>query len=332
MQRFVNDPDRIVDDMLQGYAKAHKDMIHICDTNDHVIVKNQMKQGKVGIVSGGGSGHEPCFFGYVGTHMLDAAAAGEIFSSPPATAFLEAFKEADTGAGVACLFGNYAGDNMNVKMAVQMAKMQGIKVKYVTATDDLASAPKENKEKRHGIAGSLFMWKIGCAKAELGGTLDEVIQAAQEAVDETRSICVGLTACSIPAVGHSNFTIEEGTMELGIGHHGEPGIHVEPIAKADEIADRLCALVEEDLSLQSGEEVAVIVSGLGGTPLMEQYVLYHEVESYLSEKGIHVYKAFVGDYVTSLEMSGAALTIMRVKEHMKELLDLDVDTPEFKMK
>lgn len=332
MQRFVNNPDRIVDDMLQGYAKAHKNQIHICEHNDHVVVKNQMKKGKVGIVSGGGSGHEPCFFGYVGEHMLDAAAAGEVFSSPPATAFLEAFKEADTGAGVACLFGNYAGDNMNVKMAVQMAKMQGIEVQYVTATDDLASAPKEDKEKRHGIAGSLFMWKIGCAKAELGGTLEEVVAAAQEAVDETRSICIGLTSCSIPAVGHPNFTIEEGTMEFGIGHHGEPGIHVEPIAEANSIADRLCTLIEEDLGLTEGEEVAVIVSGLGGTPLMEQYVLYNEVENYLSKKGISIYKAFVGDYVTSLEMSGAALTIMRVKEHMKELLNLSVDTPEFKMK
>lgn len=332
MQRFVNDPDRIVDDMLKGYAKAHKDYIHICENNDHVVVKNELKQGKVGIVSGGGSGHEPCFIGYVGEHMLDAAAAGEVFSSPPATAFYEAFKAADTGAGVACLFGNYAGDNMNVKMAIQMAQMNGIHVEYVTATDDLASASKEDKEKRHGIAGSLFMWKIGCAKAELGGTLDEVIKAAQEAVDNTRSICVGLSPCSIPAVGHPNFQIEEGTMEYGIGHHGEPGVQIEPLKNADTIADQLCKMIEDDLELKAGEEVAVIVSGLGGTPLMEQYVIYNEVENYLHQKGISIYKAFVGDYVTSLEMNGAALTIMRVKEHMKELLDLDVDTPEFKMK
>lgn len=332
MQRFMNDPDRIVEDMLKGYAKAHKDVIHICEGNDHVVVKNHLKQGKVGIVSGGGSGHEPCFFGYVGEHMLDAAAAGEVFSSPPATAFYEAFKAADTGAGVACLFGNYAGDNMNVKMAVQMAKMNGIDVRYVTATDDLASAHKDEKEKRHGIAGSLFMWKIGCAKAELGGTLEEVIQAAQEAVDETRSICVGLTPCSIPAVGHPNFTIEEGTMEYGIGHHGEPGIQVKPIASAKQIAEDLCHQIICDLEVEEGEEVAVIVSGLGGTPLMELYVLYHEVECYLQERGIRIYTSFVGNYVTSLEMSGAALTMMRVKEHMKELLDLDVDTPEFKMK
>ncbi len=157
MQRFVNQPDMIVDDMLKGYAKAHKDLIHISEENDHVVVKNNLVKGKVGIVSGGGSGHEPCFLGYVGENMLDAAAVGEVFSSPPATAFHQAFIEADTGAGVACLFGNYAGDNMNVKMAVQMAAMNGVEVKYVTANDDVASAPKSEKEKRHGIAGSLFM-------------------------------------------------------------------------------------------------------------------------------------------------------------------------------
>lgn len=332
MQRFVNQPDMIVDDMLKGYVKAHKDLVHISEKHDHVVVKNNLKKGKVGIVSGGGSGHEPCFLGYVGEHMLDAAAVGEVFSSPPATAFHQAFLEADTGAGVACLFGNYAGDNMNVKMAVQMAAMQHVKVRYVTANDDIASASKEEKEKRHGIAGSLFMWKIGCAKAELGGSLDEVIDVAQEAVNQTRSMCVGLEPCSIPAVGHANFEIKEGTMEYGIGHHGEPGLVVESLKSAKEIADTLCMKIEEDLELQEGEEIAVIVSGLGGTPIMELYVLYDEVEEYFTKHNISIYKSFVGDYVTSLEMNGAALTIMRVKEEFKELLDMSVDTPAITIK
>lgn len=330
MQRFVNDPDRIVDDMIQGFVKAHKEQIRISERNDHVIVKKDLKAGKVGIVSGGGSGHEPCFLGYVGNHMLDAVAIGEVFSSPPATAFYDAFKEVDQGAGVACLFGNYAGDNMNVKMALQMAKMDGIEVNYVTAMDDIASASIENKESRHGIAGSLFMWKLACAKAELGGTLDEVIEVAKQAVSETRSLCVGLGACSIPAVGHSNFTIKEGTIEYGIGHHGEPGIHIEPLTSANEIADKLCALIEKDLSLCEHEEVAIILSGLGGTPLMELYVLYQEAEEYLTQKGISIYHTYIGNYVTSLEMNGAALSIMRVQDSMKELLDMDVDTPGFK--
>lgn len=327
MQRFVNVPDRIVEDMLSGYAKAHKDSIHISDSNDHVVVKNKGVKGKVGVVSGGGSGHEPCFLGYVGEHMLDAVAIGEVFSSPPATAFHQAFLEADTGAGVACLFGNYAGDNMNVKMAVQMSAMQQVDVKYVCANDDIASASKEEKEKRHGIAGSLFMWKIGCAKAELGGTLDEVIAYAQRAVQQTRSMCVGLSSCSIPAVGHANFEIKEGTMEYGIGHHGEPGLHVETIKTAKEIADTLCKKIEEDLELNEGEEIAVIVSGLGGTPIMELYVLYDEIESYFNTKHISIYKSFIGDYVTSLEMNGAAITIMRVEDEFKPLLDLSIHTP-----
>ena len=332
MQRFVNQPDMIVDDMLKGYVKVHKELVHISEKHDHVVVKNNLKKGKGGIVSGGGSGHEPCFLGYVGEHMLDAAAVGEVFSSPPATAFHQAFLEADQGAGVACLFGNYAGDNMNVKMAVQMAAMQHVQVRYVSANDDIASAPKEEKEKRHGIAGSLFMWKIGCAKAEQGGSLEEVIQAAQEAVDQTRSMCVGLEPCSIPAVGHANFEIKEGTMEYGIGHHGEPGLIIEPIKSAKDIADTLCAKIEEDLQLQAKEEIAVIVSGLGGTPIMELYVLYDEVEEYFTKRGISIYTSFVGDYVTSLEMNGAAFTIMRVKEEFKELLDMSVDTPAITIK
>ena len=332
MQRFVNDPDMIVDDMLKGYVKCHKDILHISEKNDHVVVKNRQRKHKVGIVSGGGSGHEPCFLGYVGEHMLDAVAVGEVFSSPPATAFHQAFLEADTGAGVACLFGNYAGDNMNVKMAVQMAAMQQVNVRYVTANDDIASAPLDEKEKRHGIAGSLFMWKIGCAKAELGGTLDEVIDAAQAAVNETRSWCVGLPPCSIPAVGHANFEIQEGTMEYGIGHHGEPGLIVESLKSAKEIAAVLCEKIEADLKLKHGEEISVIVSGLGGTPIMELYVLYDEIENYFTERDISVYRSFVGDYVTSLEMSGAALTVMRMKEEFKELLDFPVDTPAITIK
>lgn len=329
MQRFVNIPDMIVDDMISGFTKAHKNILHLSEENDHVVVKNDLTKGKVGIVSGGGSGHEPCFIGYVGKNMLDAVAIGEVFSSPPATAFHQAFIEADQGVGVACLFGNYAGDNMNVKMAVQMAKMDQVNVKYVTANDDLASAPKTEKEKRHGIAGSLFMWKIGCAKAALGGSLDEVISYAQRAVDATRSICVGLQPCSIPAVGHANFEIKEGTMEYGIGHHGEPGIYVESIKTAKEIANTLCKKIDEDLDLYDGEQIAIIVSGLGSTPLMELYVLYDEVEGYFNKRNISIYRSFIGDYVTSLEMYGAALTIMKVEDDFKALLDLSIETPAF---
>lgn len=318
MQRFVNDPDYIVEDMVKGYVKAHKDLIKRSEANDRVVqYVNAPVEGKVGLVTGGGSGHEPAFLGYVGKNMMDAVAVGEIFSSPSAQAFYDAFMSVDSGQGVACLFGNYAGDNMNVKMAIRKAKKQGVTVKYVVATDDVASSPKETKEKRHGIAGGVFMWKIGGAKAALGGTLDEVIDVAQKTVDNTRSICVGLSPCAIPAVGHPNFQIEDGTMEVGIGHHGEPGINVQPLKTADDIAEEMLDIIIPDLPFESGDEVVVLLSGLGATPVMEQYIVYNRVEEILTEKGIKVHRSYVGNYFTSLEMMGVTLTVMKLDDELK---------------
>lgn len=331
MQRFVNNPDYIVEDMVKGFLKAHDDLIVKNEKNDRVVqYKNAPVEGKVGLVTGGGSGHEPAFLGYVGENMMDAVAVGEVFSSPSAQAFYDAFMAADSGKGVACLFGNYAGDNMNVKMAIRKAKKQGVTVKYVTATDDVASSPKETKEKRHGIAGGVFMWKAGGAKAAMGADLDEVIATAQKAVDNTRSICVGLSPCAIPAVGHPNFDIKEGDMEFGIGHHGEPGINVQKLKPAKEIANDMAKAVIDDLEPADGDEVAVLLSGLGATPIMELYVLYDEIEAYLKEQGLSIYKVLIGDFVTSLDMNGAALTVMKLDEELKELLDYDAKAPGLK--
>lgn len=331
MQRFVNNPDYIVEDMVKGFLKAHDDLIVKNEKNDRVVqYKNAPVEGKVGLVTGGGSGHEPAFLGYVGENMMDAVAVGEVFSSPSAQVFYDAFMAADSGKGVACLFGNYAGDNMNVKMAIRKAKKQGVTVKYVTATDDVASSPKETKEKRHGIAGGVFMWKVGGAKAAKGADLDEVIATAQKAVDNTRSICVGLSPCAIPAVGHPNFDIKEGDMEFGIGHHGEPGINVQKLKPAKEIANDMAKAVIDDLEPADGDEVAVLLSGLGATPIMELYVLYDEIEAYLKEQGVSIYKVLIGDYVTSLDMNGAALTVMKLDEELKELLDYDAKAPGLK--
>jgi len=331
LQRFVNNPDYIVEDMVKGFLKAHDDLIVKNEKNDRVVqYKNAPVEGKVGLVTGGGSGHEPAFLGYVGENMMDAVAVGEVFSSPSAQAFYDAFMAADSGKGVACLFGNYAGDNMNVKMAIRKAKKQGVTVKYVTATDDVASSPKETKEKRHGIAGGVFMWKVGGAKAAKGADLDEVIATAQKAVDNTRSICVGLSPCAIPAVGHPNFDIKEGDMEFGIGHHGEPGINVQKLKPAKEIANDMAKAVIDDLEPADGDEVAVLLSGLGATPIMELYVLYDEIEAYLKEQGVSIYKVLIGDYVTSLDMNGAALTVMKLDEELKELLDYDAKAPGLK--
>ena len=325
MQRILNDPDLIVDEMLKGFLKVHTDIVEMTE-NQRVIKSTKIKPDTVGVVTGGGSGHKPAFIGYVGENLCDAAAVGEICSSPTAVAFLDAYKVVDQGKGVACLYGNYSGDNMNVKMAIKMAKKQGIEVKTVIANDDVASAPKEQREKRRGVAGEIFMWKAGGAKASQGGTLDEVIAAAQKAIDNTRSVGIGLTPCTLPAVGHPNFVIKEGTMEVGIGHHGEPGIEVCELETAEQMAKRMVDIIIPDYPFVSGDEVAVLVSGLGATPVMELYVLYDEIDRLLTAKGIKTYKAYVGNYFTSMEMMGATLTIMKLDEELKELLDMPVNS------
>ena len=323
MQRIINDPDYVVEDMLKGFVKAHKGFI-LQDGNPRVIKsKFAGEKGRVGIVTGGGSGHKPAFIGYAGKNLVDAVAAGEIFSSPSAQSFYDAFKAADGGSGVACLYGNYAGDNMNVKMAIDMAQDDGITVKTVVANDDVPSAPKAERNKRRGVAGEIFMWKVGGAKAAQGAPLDEVIAAAQKAVDNTRSMGVGLAPCTIPAVGHPNFQIADGTMEMGIGHHGEPGTRVAELKTAAETAKMTLDVILPDLPFEKGDETAVLVSGLGATPVMEQYIFFNEVEQILSGGGISIYRSWVGNYFTSLEMMGITLTVMKLDAELKELLDME---------
>jgi Dihydroxyacetone kinase len=325
MQRIINNPDHIVDEMLEGFLKIHSDIVVKTD-NPRVVKSKFMKSNQVGVVTGGGSGHEPAFVGYVGENMCDAVAVGEICSSPTAAAFLDAFKAAEGGQGVACLYGNYSGDNMNVKMAVKMAKKEGVIVKTVVANDDVASAPKDQLEKRRGVAGEILMWKAGGAKAAQGGSLDEVIAAAQKAINHTRSVGIGLTPCTLPAVGHPNFEIKAGTMEVGIGHHGEPGLEVCALESADKIAKRMLDIILPDYPFTRNDEVVVILSGLGATPIMELYVLYDEVAKILEAQGIFVHKSYVGNYFTSLEMMGASLTLMKLDEELKSLVDMPVNT------
>lgn len=320
MQRILNDPDAIVDEMLDGFVKAHGDLV-VRTENPRVIKSVYPTAGRVGIVTGGGSGHKPAFVGYCGRNMIDAVAVGEICSSPTAKAFMDAFTAADGGQGVACLYGNYSGDNMNVKMAVSMAKKLGIDVQTVIANDDVASAPKDQREKRRGVAGEILMWKCGGAMASTGAPLCEVIRVAQKAIDSTRSVGVGLTPCTLPAVGHPNFEIAPGTMEVGIGHHGEPGVEVCPLENAGGIAKRMTDIVLPDYPFASDDEVAVLVSGLGATPVMELYVLFNEVEKILTAQNIRIYRAYVGNYFTSLDMMGATLTIMKLDEELKQMID-----------
>jgi dihydroxyacetone kinase-like protein len=319
MQRILNDPDNVVDEMLKGFLKVHGD-IAAATNNPRVLKRKDIPAGKVGVATGGGSGHKPAFVGYIGENLCDAVAVGEICTSPTAAAFLDAFRAANQGKGVACLYGNYSGDNMNVKMAVKMAAKEGIEVKTVVANDDVASAPKAEREKRRGVAGEIFMWKAGGAKAALGGSLDEVIAAAQKAIDNCRSVGIGLTPCTLPAVGHPNFEIKPGTMEVGIGHHVEPGIEVAPLETAAQMAKRMVDVVLPDYPFAAGDEVALLVSGLGATPVMELYVLYDEIEKLITAKGIKIHRGYAGNYFTSLEMMGATLTVMKLDDELKKLI------------
>lgn len=321
MQRIMNNPDHIVDEMLQAYLEVNAHTVQPGD-NPRVIRTAHPTPGKVGLVTGGGSGHKPVFLGYVGKNLCDAAAIGEVFSSPTAVTFLSAFQAANFGNGVACLYGNYSGDNMNVKMAVKMAAQQNITVKTVVATDDVASAPADQREKRRGAAGLIFIWKAAGACAALGGSLDEVIAIAQKANDNTRSIGIGLSSCILPSATRPNFEIADGTMEVGIGHHGEVGLEVCPTETAAQMAQRMVDLILKDQPYAPGEETAVLVSGLGATPLMEQYVLYGEVSRLLKERGISIYRSYVGNYFTSLSMEGITLTMMKLDDELKKLLDV----------
>ncbi len=326
MQRIFDDPSRVVEDMLTGWLKANTATIAGTENPRVVRYRSAPIAGKVGLVTGGGSGHEPAFLGYIGEGMMDAVAIGEIFSSPSAQAFYDAFRAADSGQGVACLYGNYAGDNMNVKMAVRMAAADGITVKTVVANDDVPSAPPSEREKRRGVAGEILMWKIGGAKAATGASLDEVIAAAQHAIDSTRSVGIGLTPCTIPAVGAPNFQIEPGTMEVGIGHHGEPGVGVEALTPAKAMAERMVGIVVPDLPFTAGDEVVVLLSGLGATPVMELYILYGHISAMLEEKGIDIHRSYVGNYFTSLEMMGVTLTVMKLDDELRTLIDADADS------
>lgn len=330
MQRIINNPDNLVDEMVAGFSLAHSDLIAPTANPRVLRYKPAPVPGKVGVVTGGGSGHKPAFIGYLGRNLLDAVAVGEIFSSPTAKSFYDAIKAADAGRGVAVLYGNYSGDNMNVKMARGEADDDGIVVKTVVANDDVASAPVTERHKRRGVAGEVLMWKVGGAKAALGGSLDEVIAVAQKAIDRTRSVGIGLTPCTIPAVGKPNFTIAPGTMEVGIGHHGEPGIRVEALKSADAMAAMCLDLILPDLPFAGGDEVVVLVSGLGATPVSELYVFYRKVAEILGAKNIRVVRPYVGNYFTSLEMTGVTLTLMKLDAELKALIELPADAVAFK--
>jgi dihydroxyacetone kinase-like protein len=283
----------------------------------------------VALVSGGGSGHEPAHGGYVGTGMLDGAVAGAVFTSPTPDQILEAIHAVSTDKGVLLVIKNYTGDVMNFEMAEEMAQDEGIQVKHVVTNDDVAVKDSLYTVGRRGVAGTIFVHKIAGAKAEAGGSLDEVQAVAQKVIDNVRTMGVALTPCMVPAAGKPGFTLNEDEMEVGIGIHGEPGTHREAVRPADEIVDHLLDRILADIDY-TGHEVAVMVNGSGGTPLMELFILNNHVHDVLTAKGIRIYKTFVGNYMTSIEMQGFSLSLLRLDDEMKALLDAPADTPAWK--
>ena len=312
--------------MIQGMVKAHPRHLRKLDCGN-VVVRAEKKEGRVALVSGGGSGHEPAHGGYVGPGMLDAAVAGAVFTSPTPDQIYEAIKAVATDAGVLLVVKNYTGDVMNFEMAAEMAgDMDGIKVAQVVTNDDVAVKDSLYTIGRRGVAGTVFVHKIAGALAEEGASLEQVEAMAKRVIDNVRTMGAAIAPCTVPAAGTPGFTLSEEEMEVGIGIHGEPGTHREPIRKADEVADLLLEQILADIDY-SGSEVAVLVNGAGGTPLMELYIVNNRVADVLAEKGIKVYRTFVGEYMTSLEMQGFSISLLRLDGEMKRLLDAPADTP-----
>lgn len=295
----------------------------------NVVVRARKKEGKVALISGGGSGHEPAHGGFVGEGMLDAAVAGAVFTSPTPDQIYEGIKAIATDKGVLMVIKNYTGDVMNFEMAAEMAQAEGIEVKQVVVNDDVAVKDSLYTVGRRGVAGTVFVHKIAGAKAEEGASLDEVQATAQKVIDNVRTMGIAITPCTVPAAGKPGFELSENEMEVGIGIHGEPGTHREPLRPADEIVDMLLDRILSDLDF-TGSEVAVMINGSGGTPLMELFIINNRVADVLKSKGIKVYRTFVGEFMTSIEMQGFSVTLLRMDDELKRLLDAKADTPAFK--
>jgi dihydroxyacetone kinase-like protein len=333
VKKLINDPARFVDEMLEGLLLAHPDQLRAASEDRRALVRaDSPQQGRVGIVTGGGSGHLPTFLGYVGEGLCSGVAVGNVFSSPSAEQVLEATKASDGGAGVLYLYGNYGGDVLNLDLAADMAELEDIETRTVLVTDDVASQPKERAADRRGVAGLFFAYKCAGAAAERGDDLAGVAAAAQAAVDSTRTMGIGLSPTILPTVGKPTFELDEGEMEVGIGIHGEPGIHRGPLEPADAVTDRLLEPIVADLGLTSGERVAVLVNGLGATPLEELYLVYRRVHARLSELGVEIERRYVGEYATSLEMAGASVSVMRLDDATSALLAAPARSPFFEQR
>lgn len=330
MKKLVNDVHNVVKETLEGFALAHADMVKVHLDPDFVTRATPKVGGKVGLVSGGGSGHEPLHAGFVGLGMLDAAVPGAVFTSPTPDPILEATKAADHGAGVLHIVKNYTGDVLNFETAAEMAEMEDIEVRSVVVNDDVAVEDSLYTAGRRGVAGTVFVEKLAGAAAERGDDLDKVTEIAQRVNDEIRSMGLALGPCTVPHAGKPSFDLGEDEIELGIGIHGEPGYRRGKMETADALVEELYTKVRDDLKLEKGQRVITLVNGMGGTPSSELYICHRRLAQLLEADGIKIARTMVGNYVTSLEMPGVSVSLLRVDDEMLELFDAPVATPAWK--
>ena len=326
MKKLINDVEKVVAESLSGLAKAHADMVKL-HPSVRAVLRADSPREKVAVISGGGSGHEPMHGGYVGFGMLDAACPGEVFTSPTPDQMYEAAKAVDGGKGILFIVKNYTGDIMNFQMAADMLAAEGIHVEQVVINDDVAVEDSLYTAGRRGVGGTVLAEKIVGAKAEEGGTLEEVKRMCELVNANVRSMGMALSPCTVPAAGKPTFELGPDEMEIGIGIHGEPGRHRMKIKPAREIVEMLTSAIVEDLPFKAGDEVLAFVNGMGGTPLSELYIVYNDLSDFLGKKGIKIARSLVGDYITSLEMQGCSITLLRLDDEMKRLWDAPVCTP-----
>jgi len=327
MKKLINEPEDIVDEMLDGMVAAYPDELRRLDDAEVLVREDAPVDGKVGVVSGGGSGHEPTHAGYLGEGMLDGAAAGEVFTSPTADQLESMIQACDSGEGVLCVEKNYEGDVMYFETAAEMAEMEDVEVSQVVVNDDVAVEDSLYTSGRRGVAGTILVHKAAGAKAAEGADLDEVTRVAEKVIDNVRTMGMALTSCITPDKGEPTFDLGEDEIELGIGIHGEPGTERTDIMSADEITEHLTERVLDDLDLDEGQEVVTIVNGMGGSPLMELFVVNKRLQELMDDHGLETWDAWVGDYMTSLDMDGASITVCAVDDELKELLSAPADTP-----
>ena len=320
MKKIINDPSDFVEESIDGLIKSHPDVYALAKDNNRVVTRANKALNKVGVVTGGGSGHLPVFTGYVGKGFLDACAIGSVFASPSVEQMVSAIKNADNGNGVLCIIGNYGGDVMNFEMACEMVEMEGIKTKKVIVADDIASAKEEEKSKRRGIAGMIFVFKIAGAIAETGASLDETFKIATEANENIRTLGVALSPCILPEAGKPTFEINDDEIEIGMGIHGEPGIIREKLKPANDLVDDLYKRIIDDSKLTANDNIAVMINSLGATPLEELYIVSKRINENLSNSKINNIKTYVGRYATSMEMAGMSITTLKLNDNLKKHL------------